>query len=56
MKAALALLAQKHRLSGDQIVDIPMLEGEAFDVGESIDRRLLGDPFDVGFNKVVLFQ
>jgi hypothetical protein len=33
-----------------------VLEGEAFDVGESIDRRLHGDPFDVGFNKVVLFQ
>jgi hypothetical protein len=33
-----------------------VLYGEAFEVGESIDRRLDGDPFDVAFNKSVLFQ
>jgi hypothetical protein len=44
------------RISRDADVADLVLEGEAFDVGESIDRRLHGDPFDVGFNKVVLFQ
>jgi hypothetical protein len=40
----------------DSLAQDLVLESEAFDVGESIDRRLHGDPFDVGFSKVVLFQ
>ena len=31
-----------------------VLEGEVFDVNESIDRRLRSDPVDIGFDKAVL--
>ena len=33
-----------------------VLEGEVFEVGESIDRRLRSDPVDVGFDKAVPFH
>jgi hypothetical protein len=43
-----------------QIPDVSLspdfvLDGEVFEVGEGLDRRLDDDPVDVGFGKTVVF-
>ena len=51
-----AFFAPAFQFSDDSLPPDLVLEGEVFEVGESIDRRLHSDTENVGFDKAVLFH
>ena len=55
-QSLVAFLAPAFQFPDDSLPPDLVLEGEDFEVGESIDRHLHSDPVDVGFDKAVLFH